>query len=112
VRDIERIHGTPVTDSLRIVHWIRETDRKEPDCIITIEDLIEQTIFDGPRLRNAAKRGTAQARAAFSGSAKGARGRIESMAAFASKASRSNCNVIPPERLAHAWEQHKQFVIA
>ena len=39
-------------------------------------------------------------RAAFSGSGKGRAGRSESMAAFVSKASRSNCNVVSPERLA------------
>ncbi|HYM59284.1 MAG TPA: hypothetical protein VEZ11_00175 [Thermoanaerobaculia bacterium] len=38
--------------------------------------------------------------AAFSWSGKGRAGRIESMAAFVSKASRSNCNVVSPKRLA------------
>jgi hypothetical protein len=40
-------------------------------------------------------------RVAFSGIGKGRAGRSESIAAFASRASRSNCNVVPPERLAN-----------
>jgi uncharacterized protein (TIRG00374 family) len=40
-------------------------------------------------------------RVAFSGIGKGRAGRSESIAAFASRASRSNCKVVPPERLAN-----------
>src|SRR4051794_27665293 len=60
---------------------------------------------DAPRRNSAStKRGMTNARVAFSGSGNGRAGRSESMAAFASNASRSNRN-FSPERLANSLRQ-------